>query len=60
VLGGRLLVGFPPWLTCLHVQQEAQGSDTTTAVEAVMAADTTAVKLQRWVEAGAGGGGGLG
>lgn len=47
VLGSRLLVGFPAWLSCLHVEQEVQASSSTTAVEAVLAADVKAQQLQR-------------
>jgi hypothetical protein len=48
VLGSRLLVGFPAWLSCLHVEQEVAGSDSTTAVQAVLAADVKGAQLQRW------------
>lgn len=46
VLGNRTLVGFPKWLSCMHVEQEVEGGDST-AVQLVMAADTRAVQLQR-------------
>lgn len=49
MLGSRLLVGFPAWLTCVHVEQEVEASSSTTAVEAVLAADVRAQQLQRWV-----------
>jgi ATPase subunit of ABC transporter with duplicated ATPase domains len=47
VLGTRTLVGFPAWLSCMHVEQEASASDTTTAVACVLQADAAAVQLQR-------------
>lgn len=48
VLGDRSLVGFPRWLTCMHVEQEVEGSQDTTAVDVVIAADARAAQLQRW------------
>lgn len=48
VLGGRTLVGFPAWLSCMHVEQEAEASSTTSAVQAVVEADARATQLQRW------------
>jgi ATPase subunit of ABC transporter with duplicated ATPase domains len=46
VLGSRSLVGFPHWVTCMHVEQEAAASDSS-AVEVVVAADAKAAQLQR-------------
>jgi hypothetical protein len=47
VLGSRLLVGFPAWLSCMHVEQEVEGSSSTTALQAVLTADAKAQQLQR-------------
>ncbi|WIA34151.1 hypothetical protein OEZ86_012513 [Tetradesmus obliquus] len=49
VLGSRSLVGFPKWLTCMHVEQEAAASDSS-AVAVVVAADAKAAQLQRDVD----------
>jgi ATPase subunit of ABC transporter with duplicated ATPase domains len=46
VLGNRSLVGFPRWLSCMHVEQEAAASGSS-AVEVVVAADARAAQLQR-------------
>ncbi|KAF8066225.1 abcF4 [Scenedesmus sp. PABB004] len=51
VLGARSLIGFPRWLTCLHVEQEVQGSAEGSAIDAVLAADARAAALQRDVDA---------
>lgn len=50
VLGDRSLVGFPAWITCMHVQQEAPPRSDTTAVQAVLASDARAQRLQREVD----------
>lgn len=47
VLGNHSLVGFPRWLSCMHVAQEAEASQDTTAVDMVMAADVRAVQIQK-------------
>jgi ATPase subunit of ABC transporter with duplicated ATPase domains len=47
VLGNKTLVGFPKWLTCMHVEQEVAGCATETAVQMVLAADVKAAQVQR-------------